>query len=95
VTDKQTLQSLSVSLGSCSAFGGDEFAILFDAPLDIADATRRGATYRVHARINWKPRKVGMPPRLGEDSFEVSLEVGLREADIQTFVGSKAIGLTP
>lgn len=35
-----------------------------------------------------------MPPRLGEHSREVLLEAGLNEADIQSLVESKAIGLT-
>lgn len=36
-----------------------------------------------------------MPPRLGEHSREVLLEVGLSEADIQALVERKAIGLMP
>ena len=35
-----------------------------------------------------------MPPRLGEHSREVLLEAGLSEAEIQSFVESKAIGPT-
>ena len=36
-----------------------------------------------------------MPPRLGEHSREVLLEAGLSEADIQSLVERKAIGLAP